>query len=359
MYLSKNNNFDFLRFLAVVFVIITHSYALIGKGESDYLSSLTLGTLSFSHAGVAIFFVISGYLILQSAMNTDTILSYFWKRTLRIIPGLLVVLLLCVFILGPIVTSLPISDYFSNSDSYKHLFSATIYNISHLSLPGVFETNPNHAVNGSLWTLQYEFTCYIFIALIVFFFKSIDKIKPNIIICFYILIISFRIYLDEKYYWFNYSSPYLAGMNIMYLYEWMIYFMSGMILYLFGRKYKYMFLTLGIILSLYIILLFINEINFARITIYFLLTLIVFVIAFKVPQITGISKYGDISYGMYIYAFPIQQLILHYNPKISITIFIVLSILLTIPFAIFSWHLIEKKSLKFKSVLSKINLVHE
>jgi peptidoglycan/LPS O-acetylase OafA/YrhL len=357
--LSKKNNFDILRLFASLFVIITHSYALSGKGESDYLSTLTLGTLSFSHAGVAIFFVISGYLILQSAMNTDTILSYFWKRTLRIFPGLLVVLLLCVFILGPIVTRLSISDYFSNSTSYKHLYSATIYNISHLSLPGVFETNPNQAVNGSLWTLQYEFTCYIFIALIIFFFKTIDKIKPYLIVSFFLLIISFRIYLSERYFWFNYSSSFLAGMNIMYLYEWMIYFMSGMILYLFGRKYNYLFLTLGIILSLYTILLIFNEINFARITIYFLIPLIVFVIAFKVPQITAFSKYGDISYGMYIYAFPIQQLIQHYNPKITITIFIVLSILLTIPFAIFSWHFIEKKSLKFKSVLSKRNLVNE
>jgi peptidoglycan/LPS O-acetylase OafA/YrhL len=357
--LSKKNNFDIRRLVASVFVIITHSYALSGKGESDYLSTLTFGTLSFSHAGVAIFFVISGYLILQSVMKTDSILSYFWKRTLRIFPGLLVVLLLCVFILGPIVTSLSISDYFSSSSSYKHLYSATIYNISHLSLQGVFETNPNQAVNGSLWTLQYEFTCYNFIALIIFFFKSIDKIKPYLIVCLYVLIISFRIYLGERYFWFNYSSSFLAGMNIMYLYEWMIYFMSGMILYLFGMKYNCMFLTLGIILSLYTILLFFDQINFARITIYFLIPLIVFVIAFKVPQISELSKYGDISYGMYIYAYPIQQLILHYNHKITIELFVVLSILFTIPFAMLSWHFIEKKSLKFKTVLSKRNLVNE
>ena len=139
----------------------------------------------------------------------------------------------------------------------------------------------------------------------------------------------------------------------------MLYFMSGMLLYLFGRKYNYMFLTLGIILSLYTILLFFDQINFARITIYFLIPLLVFLIAFKVPQISVLSKYGDISYGMYIYAYPIQQLILHYNPKITIELFVILSIVFTIPFAMFSWHFVEKKSLKFKSVLSKRNLVHE
>ncbi len=349
MITSKENNFDFLRFIAAILVIITHSYALSGLGDKDFLVYLTKKNISFSHLGVAVFFVMSGYLIFQSAINTNSVLSYFWKRILRIVPGLLAVLIICVFILGPIISNLSLGAYFSNSETYLHLLSVTIYNISHLDLPGVFVNNPSQSVNGSLWTLQYEFTCYIFVAFFVFIFPSIVKIKNYLLVGIFILMIFIRIFLGEKYFWFNYSSPYLLGLNLMYTFEWFAYFISGMVLFIMKDKLKSVGLVSAILLIFYVMFLILNYTIFARYLLYLLVPAIVYYIVFKLPRISFISKHGDISYGMYIWAFPVQQLIIYLFPNINVDLYIIFSVLFTIPFALFSWHLIEKRALKYKN----------
>lgn len=76
-------------------------------------------------------------------------------------PGLAVVILLSVFVMGPIVTSLPLGDYFADAGTWKYLSLIVLAPISNV-LPGVFDANPlPYAVNGSLWTLRYEFLAYL------------------------------------------------------------------------------------------------------------------------------------------------------------------------------------------------------
>ena len=348
--MTKANNFDILRLLAACFVIVTHSFSLLGKGEMDLLSYYSKGMISFSHLGVAIFFVISGYLILNSAIYSSSAKSYFWKRLLRILPGLLVVLLISVFILGPILTSKSAFSYFADIQTYKHLVTISIYNINHLNLPGVFSENHNSAVNGSLWTLQYEFTCYLLVAFLVFIFKS-EKIKLTYLVYFlFILLISARFFLGDRYFWYNYSTPYLFGLNIMYITEWSIYFTAGMVIYLLKDKFNYFNWLTIILLGLFIILVSFNYLSFARLALYFLVPVVVYYFAFLVKSIQIPTQIGDISYGMYIYAFPIQQTILNLYPSIKVEYFIFVSIICTIPFAFLSWHYIEKRALKFKNL---------
>ena len=45
------NNFDFLRLLFAIFVVITHSYAISGIPENDLIAQLTGGQTSFSYLG--------------------------------------------------------------------------------------------------------------------------------------------------------------------------------------------------------------------------------------------------------------------------------------------------------------------
>ena len=78
------NNFDLLRILFAWFVIVSHSYVLNGVGESDPLGQLTSNYFILSFIGVKGFFVISGYLILQSLTRSKTVLDYVAKRMLRI-----------------------------------------------------------------------------------------------------------------------------------------------------------------------------------------------------------------------------------------------------------------------------------
>jgi peptidoglycan/LPS O-acetylase OafA/YrhL len=118
--MHRKNNFDFIRLLFASFVIITHSYALTGLPENDLLAQTTNGQMLFSWLGVKGFFIISGYLIFQSFERSGNIIDYYWKRLLRLIPGLFVVLLVTL-LLAPFVYENPTISYLSNKDVWTYL----------------------------------------------------------------------------------------------------------------------------------------------------------------------------------------------------------------------------------------------
>src|SRR4051812_15966764 len=91
------NSLDFFRFLAALLVIFSHSYPLsMGtQYEQKYEPlivvsnhQMTLGTFA-----VAIFFIISGFLISASLDRSRSWISYIIARFMRIVPGLVVVVL--------------------------------------------------------------------------------------------------------------------------------------------------------------------------------------------------------------------------------------------------------------------------
>ena len=62
---------------------------------------------------VIVLITISGYLVAQSFDTTPSPLVFLAKRALRIFPGLIVCVAVCAFVIGPLVTTLPLVDYFS------------------------------------------------------------------------------------------------------------------------------------------------------------------------------------------------------------------------------------------------------
>lgn len=164
---GRINNFDVLRYFAAVLVIYSHSYPLTGK-SIEPLALLSKGQWTFGGVAVAIFFVISGFLV-SNSFERSTVLQYTVNRFLRIFPGLFMAVLLSVFVLGPLFTSLEISEYFSNNLTYSYLNNSLLLSVQYV-LPGMFETNlyPN-AVNGSIWTIPYEILGYILVAIIGYY----------------------------------------------------------------------------------------------------------------------------------------------------------------------------------------------
>ena len=86
---GRNNNFDFIRFVAASLVIFSHAYRLAtGRGDIEPLVLFSGSQIWFGHLAVIIFFVISGFLIAQSYERSSNVIVYFWARALRIIPAL-------------------------------------------------------------------------------------------------------------------------------------------------------------------------------------------------------------------------------------------------------------------------------
>jgi len=144
---EKRNNFHLIRLLAALAVIYGHAYAVTASPGGD----LFLQWVGFKFIGgvaVDIFFVISGFLITGS-LERSSAWRYIWARCLRIFPALFVAVTLSVVVLGPLFTNDP--GYWSNPQTWKYWWSNALMWRTEYFLPGVFQSNPDAAVNGSLW----------------------------------------------------------------------------------------------------------------------------------------------------------------------------------------------------------------
>ena len=96
------------------------------------------------------FFIISGFLVMFSFLRTPNTRIFFRKRIQRIMPAYSLTILLCALI-GLFLTSLSCREYLTSSSLYTYLICNLLtFNFLSPDLPGVFDTNPLQAMNGSL-----------------------------------------------------------------------------------------------------------------------------------------------------------------------------------------------------------------
>ncbi|TDE17251.1 acyltransferase family protein [Dyadobacter psychrotolerans] len=349
--MHHNNNFHFLRLMAAILVIYGHSYPLLGLGHLDYIQELTGGLFPSAQIGVCIFFAISGYLIAKS-LKSSTPVKFVQKRLLRIYPGLIAAVLFTMFVIGPIATTASLSEYFSSVETYFYIRVLKLFPNYPDSLPYVFKNLPVGLVNGSLWTLAYEITCYG--ALLLSYIIFGNRIKFALLTVFLLL---WSTYL----FWYDFLTRHpnqlrIIHLSLLDLLNFGLYFLVGNLIYFFQHLIKYQWYWLsGLILifvSAYVLSAFYGLIPLAGIawTRYLLLPYALFYFGLKTGILNSVGKIGDLSYGLYIYAFPVQQLIVtFYGMKISATQMFLSSLIFLLPIAWLSWNYIESPFLKLKS----------
>jgi peptidoglycan/LPS O-acetylase OafA/YrhL len=105
--------FNAMRFLAASVVLVAHSFGVAENRQSDEPLLYYTKVIELGHLGVFVFFFISGFVITQSCMRSSP-LSFLIKRTARIMPGLILVTIFCALLLGPLMTSYSLRDYFTD-----------------------------------------------------------------------------------------------------------------------------------------------------------------------------------------------------------------------------------------------------
>ncbi len=346
--LKDSNNFDFVRILAATFVLIGHSPVLFKNQPFSFDPFVKIVGYPAHLLGLFIFFIISGFLITKSWETKRSVFDFIISRMVRIFPALLFTIAITTFILGPLLTTYSLTDYFKSEETYKHLLNISLYRIFYI-LPGVFEFNPyNNAVNGSIWSLAYEFTCYL-MTIILGYIRFFKRKWINLSVYLFVLIL-FLIYdIDlEK---CNYLIP-LFGLQLHKFLQLYILFFSGSIFYQFRSSISFNWKTYLLILCFLILARF-NHFSFVPNSI--ILTFLIFALVFsKKNKLNRFGKYGDFSYGIYLFAFPIQQAIAYLAPKeTNLWLLIILSLLFTFIASIVCWNLIEKPSMKLKNKFLK------
>ncbi|WP_255156440.1 acyltransferase [Ferruginibacter sp. HRS2-29] len=329
-----------MRIIAAVCIAFTHSFNLIAKNTAEPLMVISGQRYDFSFIGLCIFFSISGYLITRSACTSTSFINYCWKRFLRIQPLLIIVTLISIFIIGPLFTRLAMGEYFGNISTWTYLRNIFPATGVQFPLPGVFAGNTDSGVNGSLWTLVIEERLYLLVS-ILFFLKGNKK----------------RIFISG-----------ILLLNLLYILHSTI-FQHGLFAYFETPEafFAFLFLNAG--------MLFLLDIKFSQPAIKRLLVVIpvlavsliftplFFLQVWAVPlfiigiaNIRGITnragQWGDFTYGIYIFAFPVQQVLIAVGAdKANPYWLFAETMLIVLPLAILSWHLVEKKFLKMKKLV--------
>ena len=325
---DRRNNFDALRISAALAVLVSHAVPLTeGPRIPQPLVILSRGQTDLGSVAVLVFFVISGYLVTQSFDRAPVAQRFLKARCLRIFPALFVALMLTAVLLGPTFTTLSIRAYFVDPDSVRYVLgNASLLRIRY-NLPGVFESNPTRLiVNGSIWTLPYEFLMYLGVLAL----GKLKLLRPRVVLVLLaiVLVLSWQ-WVGGDY--VSFGAPFLSGATL-YLWRdriplnWHLAALSAVALgaSLLTKGFRIAFALFGAYLVIYL------------------------AIAPSV-RLPDLARRGDLSYGVYVFAWPIQQSA-SYILGASVTWYtnILVSLPVVLGLAALSWHFVEKPALALK-----------
>jgi peptidoglycan/LPS O-acetylase OafA/YrhL len=331
---SRENNFNLIRFIAATFVFVHHSFAL----SATPLNWVVAATLS---QAVPIFITISGFLVAKSWSESPRLLPFVIKRFLRIFPALLFSTLLSVFIIGPLVTTLPLDWYFRHPLTITYLKNVVLFPL-YYAIPGVFQKNPYpFVVNGSLWTLPIEVFLYAVLAIL--------GISGILLKRYFIAAVLISLVCIEALYGDMISSlPMLfQTIPLTNLLNLSIFFFIGCLYYILKGNIRLnnKFTLVAVILLFISFKLPFGE-NLAS---YILLPYIVIQFAYMDYPSARLFRKNDLSYGLYIYAFPLQQTAIYFlKDTLPMYELFPLAFFVLLLCSYLSWKFVEHPALQLK-----------
>ncbi|MDN4590071.1 hypothetical protein DBA29_16370 [Xenophilus aerolatus] len=319
--MTHNNNFDAIRLIAALTVLISHQFPLTGRTEPMALDPYRFGTV-----GVVAFFSISGYLVMTSWARDPRIVAFAVKRLLRLWPGLAVVTL--------VLTVLAICF---QPHRWSEAMEFLRMNLVFVQRGGnYFQANPIAILNGPTWTIPIEAFCYFALVIAALMFR---RALPLALIAFVVLVGNYArsvsdASLIEK----------AQAMGHPTFAPWLIaIFMFGALLSLWPRLQR----PWPIFVAIGLAALWAGHSSLALLIA--APPLLIWVGQRSWPIFQQAGRFGDFSYGIYLWAWPVQQSVVALIGKDApIAAHLFLSISITVALAAISWHMVEKIALMQK-----------
>lgn len=340
---TKQNNFGFLRLLFAIVVVFSHAPEAIDGNRKRELMTRFFGTMSMGDLAVVCFFLISGFLILMSYQHSSSFKNYLKKRVLRIYPGFILAYLFCLLCIIPLAKN---TQMLLNFDGWFWLKS--IFRMLSLQAPwvdGVFDT-PIKYVNGPMWTIKYEFLCYLTLPVISCFFKN------NLKLYVYLFLLSLSVFFLFGFFNLSLTTPKPFDFESGAFLRLFSAYLMGSIFYL--ARDKVLFETKYTILSILIllILLFNKQLAHVALITFGAYLLFNFALNYNNQFLNKIGSKTDLSYGIYLYAWPIQNLIIQNNPTINPLTLSFMVLIIVAVLAFISWTFVEKPFMQLKKKIS-------
>ena len=330
--------FDYLRLLLSLSIIVIHTVDVC-YGPAASIEAWESGFRPVMRAVLPMFFALSGFLVAGSFVRCRTMVRFFGLRAIRIYPALIVEVLLSAFILGTVLTVLPLTEYFQDAKFHVYLLNAV--GDPHYELPGLFVDNPNPGlVNRQLWTVPYELGCYVSIAVLAILGGAKRHwLAPVATVGLSVVYYAATLYRSGGQISATvgpFSGPLLV-----------ITFLAGVSIYLYRSR-----LPLNHGLGIFVGMLgfalggwsalgaFLAPIPLAYFTVY---------LGTLDPPRFAVVRHADLSYGLFLYGYPIQQTIASIGGWARIGwVNLSASVLVTLVVAFISWNLVEKPALELR-----------
>ena len=340
---SRDNNFNLLRFIAALSVVVTHTAVVVNGPEAVEPLMVETG-YTLGHHAVNVFFVISGFLVARSLMHSTDFFDYIAARTARLLPGLFAAAAVTAFVIGPFMTEGALSAYFTDWHVFAYVPVTGAMIADNLQLPGVFASAPSpNELNAPLWTLRWEAFAYAGLAVAGALGLMASRFRFTIAVggflAIYIAITGFTELRDTV---ALAEHPMRLGLC----------FLVGAAFYMYRDSIP---VTFKVSVPLWAIVVLLRNSFAYELALVLAMAHTVFWLAY-VPGgvIRRFNELGDASYGIYIYGFPIQQMAVLALPWLTPTqsFFVVVPFVLSAAFL--SFYLIEKPALAHRRRLADL-----
>jgi peptidoglycan/LPS O-acetylase OafA/YrhL len=349
-----NNAFGLLRVVLAGMVIVSHSWSLGAYGKEP-LVVLSGGT-TLGYLAVAGFFALSGALVAQSAERT-TPGRFLWQRSRRIFPGYWACLLVTAFVLAPLIATLqhlPAARALAtpnNVSAHTYVVNNFPLRLDQQTIGYVLAKLPYpHSINGSLWSLPYEFLCYLLVLMLVRAWLLTERralvLGAALVVSATLAVLAsapsheFGLFVVAA---FGALEPKHLG------FLWAIFLVAGT-LALLRERVPFSPLWVALVSAL-----FLASLPLGLFKPYggLLFPYVILGLGRYLPRpLRAVGRKADFSYGLYLYGFPVGQALvasgkLHSGPALAAC-----SLLLTLPCAVASWFLVERWFLRARKVPS-------
>jgi peptidoglycan/LPS O-acetylase OafA/YrhL len=326
---ARYENFDFLRLAAAISVLFSHGFLIAeGSQKNEPLVVLSGNQGILGLLGVFVFFTISGFLVTQSFERGRSPLRFLTARLLRIYPGLVVCLLVCVFVIGASITTLPLGEYLQAPGTRRFLTDNLLMRGFDEALPGVlFRDNAvGTVVGGAFWSLRFE----------IYFYLMVLALGAARLLNLGVALVLLAGGLVASYF------------DLLGSFGWLLpYFAIGMVLYYVAQQR-----ALSAWLATAAGLGLVATVEFGQLLFAFSLLggyIAIYLATSPRVRLPRAARFGDLSYGLYIYGWPVQSSVAYVIGETATWWQVFLGgTAASLVLAFFSWHAIEKPALRLK-----------
>lgn len=329
----SRNSFGLLRIILATAVIVSHTWPLGGFGPDPGKEFNNLGILA-----VECFFALSGFLIARSAERLD-VGRFLWHRMVRIFPALWVVLLFVAVLAAPVVwrTAHPLREYpLAEPGPFSYLLNNVFLQNGQQAIGDTLAANPFPTMwNGPLYTLPYEFLCYLLVGALIAF-RALGPRATMILAA-----ATWALLQMQEFGLLGQVDTRQARFTLMFFAGTLVYFWRDQLL----RRGRWWIpaLAAAVVSVTYV------TVGFFQVGLFALAYLFIWTGAVLPFHRVGARR--DYSYGMYIYGWPVLQLATFYGlNKAGLPIYLAGVLLVTYALAAASWHLVESHALRAKSI---------